>query len=81
MTWLGVPRPASSSIPTTLHTCPGVQYPHWNASESMNACWTGWSPSAESPAAVTTSLPSCATANDRHEVTRRSSTNTVHDPH
>src|SRR5690348_2716037 len=36
-------RSASSSIPTAEQSCPGVQYPHWNASRSTNASWSGWS--------------------------------------
>src|SRR3954447_909196 len=69
-------------MPTAEHTWPGVQYPHCSPSWSTNACWTGCraSPSAR-PAAVTTSLPSWATARDRHESVRRPSSSTVQAPH
>ena len=43
-----VPRSAYADI-----TMPGVQYPHWTAPASTNACWIRWSsPFAESPSIV-----------------------------
>src|SRR4051794_38855425 len=67
----------SRSTPTAEHNCPGVQYPHWKASCSMNASWIGCS----SPSTVVTSEPSQATASARHAFTRRPSSSTVHAPH
>src|ERR1700730_7046634 len=69
-------RPAAEQI------WPGVQYPHWNASWSMNACCNGWSvPSPARPSMVVTLAPSFITANVKQELTRRPSTKTVQAPH
>src|SRR5713101_8127892 len=47
---------------------PGVQKPHWNASASMKARWTGCSsPSFAIPSMVSTAIPSQATARVMHE--------------
>src|SRR5580704_7512565 len=73
--------PSSSSFTADM-ICPGVQYPHWNASCSTNAACTGCSsPAAARPSIVVTSRPSHATASVRHASTRRPSTHTVHAPH
>src|SRR6266852_8063474 len=37
--------------------CPDWQYPHCGTSSSIQACCTGWLPSAESPSMVVTFLP------------------------
>src|SRR5919198_654006 len=64
----------SASMPTAEQIWPGVQYPHWNASWSMNACCSACSvsPSA-SPSMVVISAPSCMTARVRHELILRPS--------
>src|SRR5690242_6666052 len=80
----GDPVWPSRMQPTPDMICPGVQYPHWNASWSMNACCSGCNgPSSESarPSMVVTCAPSRRTASVRHPLTRRPSTRTVHAPH
>src|SRR5258708_27727448 len=37
--------------------CPDWQYPHCGTSSSIQACWTGWLPSDESPSMVVIFLP------------------------
>src|SRR6266849_6263273 len=37
--------------------CPDWQYPHCGTSSSIQACWTGWLPSAERPSIVVTFFP------------------------
>jgi len=48
--------------------CPGVQKPHWNASASMKARWTGCSsPSFAIPSIVSMDFPSHVMASVMHE--------------
>src|SRR6188768_2821585 len=60
---------------------PGVQYEHWNALCSTNACWIGCSsPFSESTSAVSIDRPAAWPARIRHELTCLPSTATVHEP-
>ena len=50
-----------SSSATAETIIPGVQKPHWNASASRNAAWTGWSrPLRASPSIVVIVLPAAS---------------------
>jgi hypothetical protein len=72
----------SAIIPTAEQIWPGVRYPHWKASWSMNACCRAWSTSPRaSPSTVVTSAPSFMTARVMQELMRVPLTRTVQAPH
>src|SRR6185369_15853205 len=78
VTELAQPERTSFSMPTAEQIWPGVQYPHWYASQATNASWTGCGPI---PSMVVTVRSARVTARTRHELTRRPSSSTVQAPH
>ena len=72
------PRLASATAPSRK---PGVQYPHWSACASRNACCTGCSsPRPARPSTVVIDRPCAWGASMRHDFTGSPSSSTVHAP-
>src|SRR6266851_4283342 len=46
-----------ASSATADMICPDWQYPHCGTSSAIQACWTGWLPSADKPSMVVTFFP------------------------
>src|SRR6266849_5190666 len=60
---------------------PGWQYPHCGTSSSIQACWTGWLPSAERPSMVVTFFPATLEIGVMQERAASPLMWTVHAPH
>src|SRR5215813_4029051 len=75
---LGLLLVASSTAADII--CPGWQYPHCATCSSIQAFWTGWLLSEESPSIVMTFFPATRASGVTHERTASPSTITVHAP-
>src|ERR1700730_18903525 len=60
---------------------PDWRYPHCGTSSAIQACWTGWVPSAERPSMVVTFLPATRETVVMHERVASPLMCTVHAPH
>jgi hypothetical protein len=70
------------SKPTVAMIMPEVQYPHWKASVSRNACCTGcnWPPASSASIVVMAFVPTVPTR-VTHDRAPAPSSNTVQAPH